>query len=324
MRSVQFKALGGPSVLHVVESTIPTPGPKQLLVRTSFAGVNMIDTYVRKGVYPVESLPSQIGKEFSGIVEECGQGCSSIFKKGTRVASASVSASYATHVLVDETAAVPVPDGISLEVAASALLKGMTARYLSIETYQVSSETVALVYAAAGGTGQILCQFIKSLGGKVIAVTSTKTKAELVAKLGADWVIVSSEEDIAKRVNEITNGKGVDVSYDSVGKDTFEASLESLKMRGMLVSYGNASGPVPDFPPLRLAKKSLYMTRPVLFHYIPNHEALLSSAQDFFDAILSGDIKIASPTVMTLEQAGEAHELLESRKTTGSLVLDTK
>jgi NADPH:quinone reductase len=324
MRSVQFKSLGGPAVLELIESSLPTPGPKQLLVRTAFAGVNMIDTYMRKGIYAVESLPSGLGKEFAGVVEQCGAECSSLFRVGQRVASASVSASYSTHVLVDESVTVPVPDGVSLELAAASLLKGLTARFLVKQTFQVGPTTTALVYAAAGGTGQLLCQWIKALGGKVIAVTSTKSKAELATLLGADSVIVSSEEDIAKRVFEITDGVGVDVAYDSVGKDTFEFTLEALKIRGLFVSYGNASGPVPEFAPLRLAKKSLYLTRPVLFHHIPTHQALLAAAQDFFDTVLSGAVKVAPPSVLKLEEAGKAHELLESRKTTGSLVLDTK
>ena len=321
MRSIQFSALGPPSVLQMVSGQVPRPGPKQLVVKTLFAGVNMIDTYFRTGVYKVEALPSCLGKEFCGVVEETGAECT-LFRKGQLVASCSSgNAAYATHVVADETSLVPVPAGIGAAEAAASLLKGLTARYLCKETFPVNPGHVCLVYAAAGGTGQILTQLIKSLGATVIAITSTEEKAAICRKLGADHVILSTSEDIAKRVHEICP-EGAHVAFDSIGKATFEASLDSLRPRGMMVTYGNASGPVPEFAPLLLAKKSLFMTRPVLYHYIPDHASLLHSTSDFFEDVLSKKVTIASPTVLPLSDAGEAHTRLEGRKTTGSLVLD--
>jgi NADPH2:quinone reductase len=226
-----------------------------------------------------------------------------------------------THTLA-ETRAVHVPQAISFDVAASAMLKGMTARYLLRKTFRVKRGDVVVIHAAAGGVGQIAVQWAKHLGAIVIAVVGSDAKAEIATALGADHVIVQARDDIAKRVREITNGEGAHVVYDGVGKDTFMASLDSLRPLGMMVSYGNASGPAPEFSPLLLAQKgSLFLTRPTLNHYTAKLEDLDETAADLFEVIASGAVKIAPPTRYALADAVQAHRDLEARKTTGSLVL---
>ncbi|HRP12452.1 MAG TPA: quinone oxidoreductase, partial [Terricaulis sp.] len=232
------------------------------------------------------------------------------------------SGAYAELHAVNETRAVKLPEAISFDVAASALLKGATARYLLRKTFRVERGHVVLIHAAAGGVGQIAVQWAKHLGATVIASAGSEAKAQIARELGADYVLVTARDDIAKRVRELTNGEGVHVVYDGVGKDTWEASLDSLRPLGMMVSYGNASGAVPPFSPLLLSQKgALFLTRPTLFHYAATAELLDETAGDLFDVIISGAVKIAPPARYPLADAARAHAELEARKTTGSLVL---
>lgn len=301
---------------------VPKPAGRQVLLRNEFASVNMIDTYHRKGVYAVE-YPTGLGKEAVGVIEALGPEATR-FKKGERVVTcAGPLGAYSTHYVVEEDWLVRIP-AVDSAVVASCFLKGLTARYLCKQTFPIKPGDVALVYAAAGGTGQLLTQWVVALGGTVIAVTSTQAKADIAKQLGASMTILSPSEDVAARVRE-AYPQGVDVAFDSVGKATFDGTLKALKKRGMFVSYGNASGPVPEIEPLILAKHgSLFLTRPVLFDYIDTRERFEEAAADLFDALERKILRVSPPTVLPLDQAAEAHNLLESRKTTGSLILDTQ
>lgn len=321
MKAIRVAETGGPEMMRLVEVETPALKPNDIRVRIHAIGVNFIDTYHRSGLYKLP-LPTGIGQEFAGVVEAIGESVTR-FEIGDRVASgtAPVGAYAETHTL-PETRAVHVPQAISFDVAASAMLKGMTARYLLRKTFRVKRGDVVVIHAAAGGVGQIAVQWAKHLGAIVIAVVGSDAKAEIARALGADHVIVQARDDIAKRVREITNGEGAHVVYDGVGKDTFMASLDSLRPLGMMVSYGNASGPAPEFSPLLLAQKgSLFLTRPTLNHYTATVQDLDETAADLFEVIGSGAVKIAPPTRYALADAVQAHRDLEARKTTGSLVL---
>lgn len=324
MRAIRFFKPGGP--LQLVEVDVPKPRNKEVLIKVRFAGINMIDTYHASGVYPVQfngDKGSGLGSEAVGVVESVGESCTRL-KLGDRVASAlGPLGAYAEFFMVEEDKVVKVPDFIPDDLCAASLLKGMTARYLVKQTYAVKPGDWVLVYAAAGGTGQIVTQWCHALKANVIAVVSSAEKAKLVLSLGAHHAIITSETpDIAARVKEITQGRGVHVAYDSVGKDTFMHSLDSLQKRGMMVSYGNASGPVEPFAPLLLTQKgSLFLTRPKLHDYVSTREELQENADDLFDAIKSGMIKISPPERFALADAALAHQKLHSRATTGSLVL---
>lgn len=321
MKAIRIEATGGPERLQLVELPDPTPRPGEIVVRNTAIGVNFIDTYHRTGLYPTP-LPSGLGQEGAGIVEAVGEGVTR-FKRGDRVGYCTgPTGAYATLHAVLADRAVRLPEGVSDAIAAASMLKGMTARYLLRKTFPVERQHVVLIYAAAGGVGQIAVQWAAHLGATVIAVVGSDDKANIARDLGAHHVIVSAHEDIAKRAREITKGEGVDVAYDSVGRDTFEASLNALKPLGMFVSFGNASGPAPDVKPQLLsAKGSLYFTRPTLFTYTRTPALLQETADDLFDVIRSGAVKIAKPTEYKLADAAQAHRDLESRKTTGSLVL---
>lgn len=322
MRSVRFFKVGGPEVLQLKTLDLPQVSPTSLLIEVKCVGVNMIDTYHRSGLYSVpidEKVGSGIGAECAGVVLEAGADVK-LFKKGDRVATAlGPLGAYSSMYLADEKKCIKIPEGISDEICASSMVKGMTARYLAKETYKVEKGTVALVYAAVGGTGSILTQWIKHLGGIVIAVVSTEEKAKLAKSLGADHTILSSE-DIPKLVKQLFPN-GIDVAYDSIGKATFQQSLDSLKTRGLMVSYGNASGPVENFNVGSLTSKSLYITRPSLGAYIGTRKELEENSSDLFDVILKGFVKISPPTKYKLEDAAKAHIDLQGRSTTGSLVL---
>ncbi|UPT62930.1 MAG: quinone oxidoreductase [Hyphomonadaceae bacterium JAD_PAG50586_4] len=321
MKAIRAEETGGPDVMRLVDVDEPALKPDEIRVRSRAIGVNFIDTYHRSGLYKLP-LPTGIGQEFAGVVEAIGESVTR-FKIGDRVASgtAPVGAYAETHTLT-ETRGVHVPQAISFDVAASAMLKGMTARYLLRKTFRVKRGDVVVIHAAAGGVGQIAVQWAKHLGAIVIAVVGSDAKAEIATAHGADHVIVQARDDIAKRVRDITNGEGAHVVYDGVGKDTFMASIDSLRPLGMMVSYGNASGPAPEFSPLLLAQKgSLFFTRPTLNHYTAKLEDLDETAADLFAAIASGAVKIAPPTRYALADAAQAHRDLEARKTTGSLVL---
>ncbi len=319
MLAVEAKAAGGPEGLEVVERDLPSPGPGQILVRHAAVGLNFIDTYHRSGLYPLK-YPQVLGLEAAGHVEAVGEGVTR-FAVGDRVAYNGTMGAYAQASVVPADRAVKVPDGVELEVAAAVLLKGMTAEFLVRRCFTVQAGQTVLVHAAAGGVGQILVQWAKALGASVIATVGSEAKAQIVRDLGADHVILYDHEDVAARVAEITSGAGVPVVYDGVGKDTFQGSLKSLGRRGVLVTYGNASGPVPPFAPLELGAKSAWITRPRLFDYIVTTEELDESAAALFEVLASGAVKIEIGQRFPLAEARAAHEALEGRKTTGATVL---
>ena len=320
MKSIRFAATGGPDVLRLADVDLPPPGPGEIRIRHTAIGINFIDTYHRSGLYPVK-LPSGLGMEAAGIVEALGEGAAA-FKPGDRVVYASGPiGAYAEAANVPAARAVAVPDAIPDDIAASILLKGMTAEFLLRRTYPLKAGETILFHAAAGGVGQIACQWAKALGATVIGTVGGEAKAALARAHGCDHVIVSSAEDIAARVMEITGGAGVPVVYDGVGKDTWEASLACLKPRGLFVTFGNASGPVPAFPPALLTPKSLYMTRPTLMAYVATPAELGESAAALFAVIVSGSVKVEPPRVYALADASAAHADLEARRTTGSLIL---
>ncbi len=320
MKAVRITSTGGPDVIRVEDVASPKAGPGEIVIRAAAIGVNFIDTYHRSGLYPVPTSTG-LGLEAAGIVEETGEGVTR-FKAGDMAGFCSGPiGAYAEAHVVPAARAVKIPAGIDAAVAAASMLKGMTARYLLKRTFPLAPGDVAVVHAAAGGVGQIAVQWGKHLGATIIAVVGSEAKAKIARDLGADYVVMSSA-DIAKDVRALTGGVGADVVYDSVGKDTFQSTLDSLKPLGMFVSYGNASGAAPAFEPGVLAAKgSLFFTRPTLFTYTRTPELLQETADDLFDAIATGIVKIAPPTRYALADARKAHEDLEARRTTGSLVL---
>ncbi len=319
--AVRFDRHGDAGVLELVEIPVPSPGPGEILIRHAAVGLNFIDIYQRTGLYPLP-LPSGLGKEAAGTVEAVGDGVTR-FQVGDRVATATapVGAYRQFHVL-PETAAVAVPDDISLETAAAVMLKGMTAEFLIRRAFHVKQGDEILLHAAAGGVGLILGQWARSLGASVIGTVGSEAKADLARAHGSGHVILYDREDVAARVRDITDGRGVAVAYDSVGQATFEASLASLRKRGTLVLFGNASGPVPPFDPLRLSRGgSLYVTRPTLFDYIATVEELDASAAALFAVIRSGAVKVEIGQTFPLAHVRDAHEALAGRRTTGSTLL---
>ena len=321
MLAIEAERAGGPEVLKVVERPVPAPGPGQILVRHAAVGLNFIDTYQRSGLYPV-AFPAVLGLEAAGVVEAIGAGVTR-FAVGDRAAYANGPiGAYAEAHCVPEGRAVHVPAAVSLEVAAASMLKGMTAEYLLRRCFPVQPGQAILIHAAAGGTGQILVQWAKHLGAIVIATAGGEEKLVLARSLGADHAIDYRTEDVAKRVRDITGGKGVAVAYDSVGPATFEGTIASLARRGTFVSFGNASGPVAPFAPLRLQQAgSLFFTRPTLVDYVATTEDLDACAAALFEVIASGVVKIAISQTFPLAQARAAHEALEGRRTTGSTLL---
>jgi NADPH2:quinone reductase len=319
MLAIQAVRTGGPEVLEAVDLPVPLPGPGQILVRHQAVGLNFIDTYHRSGLYPMK-MPAVLGLEAAGVVEALGEGVTR-FKAGDRVAYNGTLGAYAEAAVVPADRAVKVPDGVSLETAAAVLLKGMTAEFLVRRCHKVESGQTVLIHAAAGGVGSILVQWVKALGGTVIATVGSEAKAALARDHGADHVILYGQEDVAARVAEITGGHGVAVVYDGVGKDTFEASLKSLGRRGILATFGNASGPAPAIAPLELGTKSLFLTRPRLFDYIATTAELDESAAALFAVLASGAVKIEVGQTFPLADARAAHESLEGRRTTGATLL---
>lgn len=321
MRAIRIDQHGGPEVVRLADVPAPSPGPGEVLVRHQAIGVNFIDTYHRTGLYK-NPLPSGLGLEAAGIVEAIGDGVNR-FKTGDRIAYCTGPiGAYAEAHVVQASRAVRVPESIALDIAAASLLKGMTARYLLRKTFRVEQGHWVLVHAAAGGVGQILVQWAKHLGAHVIAAVGAEAKADIARSLGADHVLIlQGSETFAPRVRAIV-GEGVHVVYDGVGKDTWAGSLDSLRPLGMMVSYGNASGPPPDINPLLLSQKgSLFLTRPTLFHYTATTETLDETAADLFEIVTRGIVKITPPTRYARADAAQAHADLESRKTMGSLVL---
>lgn len=321
MKAIRIDQNGGPEVMRLADVETPAPGPYEIRVRHHAIGVNFIDTYHRSGLYKA-ALPSGLGMEAAGVVEAIGEGVTR-FRPGDRAAycTAPLGAYSEAHVL-PESRAVHLPAAIDFDVAAAVLLKGATARYLLLKTFRVEQGYWVLIHAAAGGVGQILVQWAKHLGARVIAMSSSAAKAEIARALGADHALsVAPGEDFAPRIRAIVK-EGVHVVYDGVGKDTWDASLDSLRPLGMMVSYGNASGPPPAIAPRVLAAKgSLFLTRPTLFHYTATAEQLDETAADLFGVLTNGAVKIAPPKVYALADAPQAHRDLEARKTTGSLVL---
>lgn len=320
MKAIRFERTGGPEVLEVVDLPTPEPGPGQVLVRHEAVGINFIDTYHRTGLYPVK-LPCTPGGEAAGVIEAVGDGVVR-HKVGDRVAYMSGFGAYAEANVVAADRAVRIPDGFDSRIAAAILLKGMTTEAFIRRTYPVKAGETVLVHAAVGGVGQIMTQWLKALGAEVIATVGSEAKAAKARELGADHVVLYREQDVAAEVRRITGGKGVPVAYDSVGKDTFEGTLASLARRGLFVSFGNASGPVPPFAPGRLAQGgSLYLTRPTLFDYVATTEELDASAAAVFDIVASGKVKIEIGQTFPLADARKAHEALESRSTVGASLL---
>ena len=320
--AIRIHQTGGPEQMRWEEVTVATPGPGQALLRQTAVGLNYIDVYHRTGLYPVPSLPSVLGLEAAGVVEAVGEGVTAV-RPGQRVAYASPPiGAYAEARLMPADRLVAIPDGIDDVQAAGMMLQGMTAQYLLRRTYRVQPGDAILVQAAAGGVGQILCQWGRHLGALVIGTVGSDEKANIAREAGCAHVIVYSRENFAEKVREITGGAGVAVVYDGVGKSTFEGSLDSLAMLGMLVSYGNASGPVPPFEPGILSQKgSLFFTRPTLMHYTAKAEDLQASARELFDVVGSGAVRIKVSQTYPLAEAAQAHRDLEARKTTGSTVL---
>ncbi len=312
---------GGAKVLKAEDIEVGTPGADETLIRHTAVGLNFIDTYHRSGLYPLD-LPFTPGMEGAGIVEEVGGNVKEL-KPGDRVAYASLPVgAYTEKRVMPANRVVKIPDGVPDEQAAASMLKGMTVEYLLNRTYKVQPGETILFHAAAGGVGLIACQWAKALGAIIIGTVGSEEKSALAKSHGCNHIILYNEEDIVERVMDITNGKGVPVVYDSVGKDTFEASLDCLQPRGTMVSFGNASGPVEPFSPAILsAKGSLTLTRPTLMDYTADPDEYKSSAQSLFDMIESGKVKIEINQRYDLKDAAQAHKDLEGRKTTGSSIL---
>jgi len=318
--AIRIHETGGPEKMCWEEVRVETPGPGQVLVRNSAIGLNFIDTYHRSGLYPL-ALPATLGMEGAGIVETVGPKVSGL-KAGERVAYAQPIGAYAEWVLRPADRLVKIPAGIDEKIAAAMMLKGMTAQYLLRRTYKVRAGDTILVHAAAGGVGQILCQWAKYLGATVIGTVGRDEKMTLAKKAGCKHVIVTAREKFPERVKEITKSAGVPVVYDGIGKDTFMGSLDCLAPLGLMVSYGSASGAVPPFELAILSQKgSLFLTRPTLMTYTAKREDLLKSAAELFSVVKKGAVKITINQTYPLKEAAQAHRDLESRKTTGSTVL---
>jgi len=320
MRAIRFSRAGGPEVLELVEVETPTPRPGQILVRHQAIGINFIDTYQRSGLYPMK-LPAGLGSEAAGVVEAVGEGVTR-FRVGDTVAYAGTPGAYAEANAVSAERAVKVPAGVDARTAAAALLKGMTVEFLIRRLHCVEAGETVLVHAAAGGVGQIMTQWLKALGAVVIATVGSEAKAARVRDLGADHVILYREQDVATEVRRITDGLGVPVAYDSVGKDTFEGTLKSLARCGLFVSFGNASGPAPAVEPRQLmVNGSLFFTRPTMGDYQATPGELEASAAALFEMIGSGKVEIEIGQTFPLAEATKAHRALESRATIGASLL---
>jgi NADPH2:quinone reductase len=318
---IRVHRFGGPDVMQWEEEPVPTPGRGEALVRHTAVGLNFIDVYERTGLYPAP-LPTKLGHEAAGVVESVGPGVRGV-KPGDRIAYAlNTRGAYADSALVPADRLVPIPEDVTDRLAAAALLKGMTAQVLLRRTYRVTRGTVAVVTAAAGGVGSLLVQWARHLGATVIGVVGSEAKVPLVRGLGCPHVLVAGRDDIAARVKEISGGPGAHVVYDSVGQDTFTASLDSLRPLGLMVTYGNASGPVPPIAPLELARRgSLFLTRPTLFSYIATRSQLLRAARETFDVIGRGAVRIEIGQTYALRDVQQAHRDLQERRTVGSTVL---
>jgi NADPH2:quinone reductase len=321
MQVVRIHQPGGPEVMQVDELPTPEPGQGQVRIRVAAAGVNFIDCYHRSGQYKVP-LPFALGREGAGTVEALGSGVTEL-KEGQPVAWAGVGGSYATHVLATPADVVPVPLGFDLRDAAAAMLQGMTAHYLTHSTFPLQAGHTCVIHAAAGGVGQLFCQMAKMRGATIIGTTSTEEKARMAREAGADEIILYTRQDFLAEVKRITNGAGVDVVFDSVGKDTFDRSLAALKRRGTLVLFGASSGAVPPFDVNALQNNgSAYLTRPTLVHYIATRDALLWRSGEIFAWIQQGKLKLRIERYYSLREAGKAQTDLASRLTAGKLLIE--
>lgn len=320
-QAIRFHRTGGPEVLTLESVDVGKPGRGEVRMRNTAIGVNFIDTYQRSGLYPMQ-LPSGLGTEAAGVVEQVGEGVDWL-KPGDRVATCtSPVGAYSTERNLPADRLVKLPDGIEDRTAAAMMLKGLTVQYLFRQTYPLKAGQTILFHAAAGGVGLIACQWARALGVTMIGTAGSDEKAALAQQYGCAHTIVYTRENFVERVKEITNGKGVPVVYDSIGKDTFPASLDCLSPRGFFVSFGSASGPVPPFNIMLLSQKgSLYATRPTLFTHAANRESLNAMASELFALVKEGKIKPDARQTFPLSQAAEAHRTLESRKTTGATLL---
>ncbi len=319
IKAVRLHATGGPDVLQIESMSLPDPGPGEVLVRQRAIGLNYIDTYHRSGLYPLPALPAVIGMEGAGEIAAVGAGVSAV-QPGDRVAYATELGAYTEARTIRANRVVPLPASISFEQAAAMMLQGMTVRYLFRETFAVGPGTTLLFHAAAGGVGLIACQWARALGATMIGTVGSDAKAKLALDHGCTHVINYSREDFVARVAEITRGAGCDIVYDSIGKDTFPRSLACLKPRGLWVSFGNASGPVPPFE-LSQLKGSLFATRPSLMAYTARADDLKANAAELFSMVDSGALRIDVHKTYPLEDAAIAHRDLEARRTTGSTIL---
>jgi NADPH2:quinone reductase len=320
MRAIQIQKTGGPDVLTVVDLPVPTPAAGQILVKHAAIGLNFIDTYQRSGLYPLE-LPTILGREAAGVVEAVGADVTA-FRPRDRVAYVTSGGGYADYNALPADNAILLPETIDFETGAACMLKGMTAEFLADRIWPLSAGDTVLVHAAAGGVGAILSQWLHHRGVRVIGTAGSGDKADFAKAHGCEHVILYRSTDVAAEVRALTDGNGVKVAYDSVGKDTVEASLASLAKRGLFVTFGNASGPVPPVAPLELSRRgSLFMTRPTLFDYIATPDAFRASAGALFQMIASGAVKIEIGQRFALADVCKAHEALESRATTGATVL---
>jgi NADPH:quinone reductase len=320
MKQIQVEEPGGPERMVLVDVPVPTPGPGQALVKIAASGVNFIDVYFRTGLYKADR-PITIGSEAAGIVEQIGPGVTD-FAPGDRVAYAMTRGSYAEHAVIPAAQLVKIPADIDFVTAAGVMLQGMTAHYLTHSTYPLKAGDTCLVHAAAGGAGGMIVQMARARGARVLGTTSTAAKADVARKAGAEEVILYTETPFDTEVKRLTDGRGVDVVYDSVGQSTFEKSLNSLRPRGMLALFGQSSGPVPPFDPTILnGKGSLFLTRPSLAHHLLSRDELLWRAGDVFKGLQSGALMLNLHRTFTLDRAGDAHRLLEGRDTTGKIVL---
>lgn len=319
MKAVRIHEFGGPDQFVYEDVETPEPGPGQVRIKIEAAGLNYIDVYQRTGQYPI-GLPQTLGMEAAGTVDAIGDGVD--LNVGDRVAYAMGMGAYAEYALMPANNVVPVPEGVSSEQAAALMLQGMTAHYLSHTTYPLKDGDVALIHAAAGGVGLLLIQMAKRLGARVIGTVSTQEKADLAKQAGADEVILYTEADFQTESRKLTQGEGVHVVYDSVGKTTFEKSLNSLRPRGYMVLYGQASGPVGEFDPQILnAKGSLFLTRPSLFHYSLDRDELLWRSGDLFSWVQAGELDVRIDQTFALSDVAKAHEYIEARKTKGKVLL---
>ena len=320
MRAIQIQHAGGPEVLVIKDLPIPEPGPGDVLVKIEASGINFIDVYLREGRYPAQ-LPFIPGQEAAGVIVEVGPGVTG-FKVGDRVAWCHRMGTYAEYATAPASLLIKLPEAVSTRQAAAAMLQGMTAHYLAYSTYAIQPHDTVLIHAGAGGVGLLLIQMAKRIGARILTTVSTEEKALLAREAGADETILYTQEDFVSRVRSLTEGKGLPVVYDSVGKTTFEGSLSCLRPRGLMVLYGGSSGPVPPFDLIQLSTRgSLFVTRPTMKDYVATRSELVHRASEVLNWVAEGKLQLRLKHSYPLENAAQAHRDLEGRKTTGKLLL---